>query len=76
MALKRNGLLPMAAKEAGKFSILAIIAFIADTIGIGSYAVVIAGCKMGKLLSMNGYQALPMVHNLFQVLWNPLSFYM
>jgi len=57
---------PLTAKKASAFSLLAIIAFIADTIGVGSYAVVIAGCKLGNLLPdewlpglTNGAQLIP-----------------
>jgi uncharacterized membrane protein YfcA len=57
---------PLTAKKAGAFSLLAIIAFIADTVGIGSFAVTIAGCKLGKLLPdewlpglTNGAQIIP-----------------
>jgi uncharacterized membrane protein YfcA len=57
---------PLTPKKAGAFSLLAIIAFIADTVGVGSYAVVIAGCKLGKLLPdewlpgiTNGAQLIP-----------------
>lgn len=48
------------------FGLLAIIAFIADTLGIGSFPVVIAGCKIGRLLPdswlpglTNGAQLIP-----------------
>lgn len=62
----QQSLPPLTAKKAGAFSLLAIIAFIADTVGIGSFAVTIAGCKLGKLIPdewlpglTNGAQIIP-----------------